>query len=123
MNLRSLRLCALARNQLSGKLPDMNDPYLDFVRQHWAAIADVYNQFAAHHPVMLVDVQEGEIHAFPFADFAMQLAPASRTTVAEQYARAVETRCMVLFVRDTERKVFQSYTLQLEDESPASANP
>ncbi len=101
----------------------MNDPYLDFVRQHWADIASVYNQFAAHRPVMLVDVQEGEIHAFPFADFTMQLDSASRATVAEQYQRALETRCMVLFVRDTERKVFHSYTLQLEDEPPASANP
>lgn len=101
----------------------MNDPYLEFVRQHWADIADIYNQFAEHFPIMLVDVQEGEIHAFPYADFVMQLAPASRATVNEQYQRALAARSMVLFVRDTERKIFQSYTLQLEDESPASANP
>jgi hypothetical protein len=43
--------------------------------------------------------------------------------VNEQYQRALATRSMVLFVRDTARNVIQSYTLQLEDESPASANP
>ena len=101
----------------------MNDPYLEFVRRHWAEIASVYNQFAEHYPIMLVDIQVGEIHAFPYDDFVAMLAANSRATVAEQYRRAVETRCMVLFVRDTERKVFQSYTLQLEDEPPASANP
>ena len=99
----------------------MNDPYLEFIRMHWAAITDVYNQFAVHFPIMLVDVQEGEIHAFPYADFLMQLDAASQATVAEQYRRAVATRRMVLFVRDSDRKFFQSYTLQLEDEDEDEA--
>ena len=108
---------------VSGKLPAMNDPYLDFVRRHWTDIASVYNQFAEHFPIMLVDVQAGEIHAFPYDDFVATLAANSRPTVAEQYRRAVATRCMVLFVRDTVRKIFQSYTLQLEDEPPVSSTP
>ena len=99
----------------------MNDPYLDYVRRHWDEVAQVYKQFAAHYPIMLVDVQAGEIHAFPYEEFLTMLNANSQATVAEQYRRAVETRCMVLFVRDTERRVFQSYTLQLEDEPPVSS--
>ena len=68
-------------------------------------------------------MQAGEIHAFPFDDFVATLAAGSRATVAEQYNRAVARRCMVLFVRDTDRKIFQSYTLQLEDEPPVSSTP
>ena len=68
---------------VSGKLPAMNDPYLDFVRRHWTDIASVYNQFAEHFPIMLVDVQAGEIHAFPYDDFVATLAAKSYTLQLE----------------------------------------
>jgi hypothetical protein len=43
------------------------------------------------------------------------LEAASRRQVEAQYRRALAKRQMVLFVRDTDNKVFQSYTLALED--------
>jgi hypothetical protein len=45
----------------------------------------------------------------------MLLEAQSRRQVETQYHRALEKRQMVLFVRDTDNKVFQSYTLALED--------
>ncbi len=92
-----------------------NDPYLDLIHQQWPAIADTYNQFAEQQPIMLVDVQNAEIHAYPFEEFVMVLDAASRRQVEAQYRRAIANRQMVLFMRDTDNKVFQSYTLALED--------
>jgi len=92
-----------------------NDPYLDLIKQQWPAIAETYNRFAAQQPIMLVDVQKAEIHALPFEEFVMVLEAASRHQVEAQYRRAVANRQMVLFVRDTDNKVFQSYTLALEE--------
>jgi hypothetical protein len=93
----------------------VDDPYLDLIRNEWPAITVLYNDHAEHFPVMLVDVRAGEIHAFPYDDFRGLLDGPSQMSLALQYRRAIDNRQMVLFVRDTERKVFQSYTLALED--------
>ena len=91
------------------------DPYLDLIQRQWPAIAEAYNQFAAQQPIMLMDVRNAEIHAYPFEEFVLVLEAASRRQVEAQYRRALAKRQMVLFVRDADNKVFQSYTLALED--------
>ena len=109
---------AEARDELSFCTQDgatMNDPYIILIQEQWAHISDLYNQFAAEQPVMLVETTTGEIHAFPFHEFCTLLDSRSQATLAEQYARAVANRQMVLFVRDVDAKVFQSYTLALDE--------
>lgn len=91
------------------------DPYLDLIKRQWPAIAEMYNQYAEQQPIMLMDVQNAEIHAYPFEEFVLVLEAASRRQVEAQYRRALTKRQMVLFVRDTDNKVFQSYSLALED--------
>lgn len=91
------------------------DPYLELIQRQWPAIAEAYNQFAEQQPIMLMDVQNAEIHAYPFEEFALVLEAASRRQVEAQYRRALAKRQMVLFVRDTDNRVFQSYTLALEE--------
>ena len=93
----------------------MQDPYLDLIKEQWPSIAETYNRYAEQRPIMLVDVQESVIHAYPVEEFIMLLDAPSRRQVEMQYHRAVENRQMVLFVRDTDNKIFQSYTLALED--------
>jgi hypothetical protein len=93
----------------------MADPYIQLIQDHWESVTDLYNQFAANRPVMLIDVQDGSIHAFPPDEFLKLLDAPSQTHLEQQYVRAVANRQMVLFVRDVERKIFQSYTLELED--------
>lgn len=95
----------------------MADPYLGLIEEQWANIASLYNEHADKYPVMLVDVRELEIHAFPFAEFRTLLDSPSQAALDEQYQRAVENRQMVLFVRDTEHKIFQSYSLALEEDA------
>jgi hypothetical protein len=98
----------------------MDDPYVEYIREHWLHITELYNQYADKRPIMLADVQQSEIHAFPYEEFANLLDAQSQATLAEQYERAKENRQMVLFVRDTANKLFQSYSLALEDTPPPS---
>lgn len=98
----------------------MDDIYVEYIRRHWPYITELYNEHADKHPVMLADVQGGEIHAFPYEEFKALLDVPSQQALAEQYRRAVENRQMVLFVRDTSHKLFQSYSLALEDTPPPS---
>src|SRR5690606_20730792 len=93
----------------------MHDPYLELIKEQCPSLADTYNRYAEQRPIMLVDVQESVIHAYPYEEFVMLLDAPSRHQVEVQYRRAIDGRQMVLFVRDTDNKVFQSYTLALED--------
>lgn len=93
----------------------MQDPYLGVIKEQWQSIAETYNQFAEQRPIMLMDIQASIIHAYPYEEFVLLLDASSRHQVEMQYRRAVESRQMVLFVRDTDNKVFQSYTLALEE--------
>jgi hypothetical protein len=94
----------------------MADPYLGLIEEQWPNVASLYNEHAEKYPVMLLDVRGMEIHAFPFEEFRALLDGPSQAALDDQYRRAVENRQMVLFVRDTERKIFQSYSLALEEE-------
>ncbi len=93
----------------------MQDPYLELIKEQWPSIADTYNHYAERRPIMLVDVQESVIHAYPYEEFVLLLDAPSRRQIEMQYRRAMDNRQMVLFVRDTNNKVFQSYTLALEE--------
>jgi len=92
----------------------MQDPYLELIKEQWPSIAETYNRYAEQRPILLVDVQESVIHAYPYEEFVLLLDAPSRRQVEMQYRRAMDNRQMVLFVRDTDNKVFQSYTLALE---------
>ncbi|MCB9139004.1 MAG: hypothetical protein H6642_11715 [Caldilineaceae bacterium] len=97
----------------------MSDIYQDLVKEQWPQIAELYNQHAAQRPVILLDVNESELFAYPFDQLAEILDESSRASFGEQYARAVATRQMVLLVRDQKNKQLLTYTLKLEDEDAA----
>jgi len=94
----------------------MNDPYLDMIYEHWEHILMWYNLFADKRPVMLFDVQEGRIYAYPYQEFKAELSPRSQATLADQYQRALANNQMVVFVRDNEKRKLVSYSMHLVQE-------
>jgi hypothetical protein len=49
----------------------------------------LYERYAAQKPVMLFDIQEERVYAFPFAGFRAELSERSRRSLAQQYQRAL----------------------------------
>ena len=94
----------------------MANPYLDLIQSQWEHISALYNEFADKRPVILLDVDAGELHAYPFEKVKEIFDAGSQLTLEEQYRRAVATRQMVLIVRDKENKQTLTYTIKLEDE-------
>ncbi len=94
----------------------MNAPYLDMVYEQWEHILMWYNLFADKRPVMLYDVQEGKIYAYPYQGFKAELSPRSQASLADQYQQALARNQMVVFVRDNEKRKLVSYSLDLAQE-------
>jgi len=94
----------------------MDNPYQELIKAQWPHISALYNEHAEQRPVIMMDVDNAELHAFPFDKISEALDEQSRTALTEQYQRAQETRQMVLILRDKEHKQTMTYTLKLEDE-------
>jgi hypothetical protein len=90
---------------------DSSDPYLDVLHQQWRFIAMLYGQYADKKPVMLFDIQEQRVYAFPYEDYHAELSERSQASLKRQYERAVADGNIVVFVRDNDAKKLVSYSL------------
>jgi hypothetical protein len=94
----------------------MDDPYLELVYDEWDHIVALYTMVAARRPVMLYDVQERKIYAYPYKEFKADLNERSQAILTEQYEQARAENAVVIFVRDNEKEKLVSYTIHLEEE-------
>ena len=80
--------------------------------EQWDNILGLYKRFEAKKPVMLLDIQEQKIYAYPYNDFKSELSKKSQIQLEEQYEAAILNNEMVVFVRDNEKKELVSYSLE-----------
>jgi len=90
----------------------MYEQYWDAVGEQWDNILGLYKRFEDKKPVMLLDIQEQKIYAYPYNDFKSELSKRSQIQLEEQYDAAILDKEMVVFVRDTEKKELVSYSLE-----------
>ena len=90
----------------------MYEQYWDAVGEQWDNILGLYKRFEDKKPVMLLDLQEQKIYAYPYNDFKSELSKRSQIQLEEQYETAILNNEMVVFVRDNEKKELVSYSLE-----------
>ena len=88
-----------------------SDPYLAVVGEQWRNILALYSAFQDKRPVMLFDIQEGRIYAYPYAEFKAGLSKRSQSLLRRQYQEASREDTIVVFVRDNHKKRLVSYCL------------
>jgi hypothetical protein len=88
----------------------MDDYLVHAATEHWPAILMLYEQFAAKKPIILFDIQEQRIYAYPYAEFTRDLSPRSQQSLTQQYADAVRANQIVVFVRDNVQRRLVSFS-------------
>lgn len=83
----------------------------------------LYEQYADKKPVMLYDIQELRVYAYPFAEFRAELSEQSQASLTRQYERALAEGDAVVFGRDNEQQKLVSYSLRLENEARSPSPP
>ncbi len=79
------------------------------------SILYLYNRFAAKRPVMLYDIQEQKIYAYPYKKYLKTLTPRSQELLKQQYEQAKEKNQIVVFVRDNLGKKFVSFNIDMSE--------
>jgi len=92
----------------------MTEQIFDVIEEQWNNILKLYKKFEEKKPIMLFDVQEERIYAYPYEEFRLDLSKKSQRLLEEQYNDALLEKKVVVFVRDNEQEklMSSSYTLQ-----------
>ena len=91
---------------------DEHDRYLDVAYEQLDNIFMLYRQFEDKHPIMLYDIQEQRIYAYPSNDFQKELSEKSQVMLRGQYEEALRRNKIVVFIRDNEERRLVSYSFQ-----------
>jgi hypothetical protein len=87
------------------------DKYFKAIKQHWDVIRRAYLSYEDKMPVMLLDVTEGMIYAYPYKGLKAQLSERGQASLTEQYNEGLQKNQFVIFVRDNEEKKLMSYSM------------
>ena len=79
--------------------------------QHWDVIRHAYLSYEDKMPVMLLDMTEGMIYAYPYKGLKAQLSERGQASLTEQYTEGLQKNQFVIFVRNNEEKKLISYSM------------
>lgn len=91
-----------------------SEKYLDVIDEQWSNILKLYKKFEDKKPIMLFDMQEGKIYAYPYESFKSDLTKKSQTILEKQYNDALLDNKVVVFVRDPEQETLVSSLYNLD---------
>ena len=95
----------------------MSDPYLEAIQEQWPNIRGLYSIYDSERPIILYDIQEKKIYAYPYKDFKAELSTKSQASLKQDYESASTDGSMIVFVRDNIRRKLVSYVMSADSVS------
>ena len=92
----------------------MGDPYFEAIQKQWPNIRGLYKICESKKPVMLYDIQEHKVYAYPYQEFKAELSKKSQALLERDYKSASTTGSIVVFVRDNIERKLLSYTMSVD---------
>jgi hypothetical protein len=92
----------------------MSDPYFSAIQEQWLNILGMYMTFGSKKPIILYDLQEKKIYAYPYREFKAELSKESQALLEHDYKSASALGSMVVFVRDNMKRKLVSYILSID---------
>ena len=92
----------------------MSDPYFKAIQEQWPNIRGLYMTYASKKPIILYDIQEKKIYAYPYKEFRAEISKKSQALLEHDYKAASVSGSMVVFVRDNIERKLVSYTMSID---------
>jgi hypothetical protein len=101
--------------EAGGRWFQMSDPYFKAIQEHWPNIRALYITYESKRPIILYDIQEKKIFAYPYKEFKADLSEKSQVSLDQDYKSASVHRSMIVFVRDNIERKLVSYIVNIDD--------
>ena len=92
----------------------MSDPYFEAVQKQWSNIRALYMMYEDKRPIVLYDIHENKIYAYPYKELKSDLSKKSQVSLEQDYKSASALRSMVVFVRDNIERKLVSYVVSID---------
>jgi hypothetical protein len=92
----------------------MSDPYFNAIQDQWQNIRTLYMTYGRKKPIILYDIQEQKIYAYPYKEFKAEMSKKSQASLEHDYKSASALGSMVVFVRDNIQRKLVSYTVRVD---------
>jgi hypothetical protein len=91
----------------------MSDPYFMAIQEQWPNIRGLYMTYQSKKPIILYDIHEDKIYAYPYKEFKAELSKKSQASLERDYKCASTLGSMVVFVRDNVERKLVSYIVNI----------
>jgi hypothetical protein len=92
----------------------MSDPYFTAIQEQWPNIRGLYMTYKSKKPIVLYDIHEDKIYAYPYKEFKAELSIKSQESLERDYKFASALGRMVVFVRDNLERKLVSYVMDID---------
>jgi hypothetical protein len=92
----------------------MSDPYFEAMQKQWPNIRTLYMMYEDKRPIVLYDIHENKIYAYPYKEFKSELSKKSQASLEQDYKSASALRSMIVFVRDNIEQKLVSYIVSID---------
>ena len=74
----------------------------------------LYMTYESKKPIILYDIQDKKIYAYPYKEFKEELSKKSQASLEHDYKSASALGSVVVFVRDNIERKLVSYTMSID---------
>jgi hypothetical protein len=92
----------------------MSDPYFNAIQEQWPYIRALYMTYESKKPIILYDIQDKKLYAYPYKEFKAELSKQSQASLEHDYKSASALGSVVVFVRDNIERKLISYTMSID---------
>jgi hypothetical protein len=92
----------------------MSDQYYSAIQEQWSNIRGLYMAYGSKKPIMLYDIHEKKIYAYPYEEFKAELSEKSQVSLEMDYKSTSVRGGMIVFVRDNIERKLVSYVMSID---------
>ncbi len=92
----------------------MSDQYYSAIQEQLSNIRGLYMAYGSKKPIMLYDIQEKKIYAYPYKEFKAELSERSQVALEMDYKSTSVRGGMIVFVRDNIERKMVSYVMSID---------
>lgn len=89
--------------------------YTDQIAEFWPTIMQAWQEHSDKHPVIECDLASRTVTAYPAQQYIDGLSERTQKSTHQEFERVVDEGGMMVFIRDSENRVLQSYSFTAVD--------